>query len=147
MTILALRPVAFSLVLGAALALASCAEPPREAFTKVSHAQEPAAALSIGANTAHEACTLQRGTPSSRIYCGDYLQAAGHVVTPAQATDPTAFVTDSAWRTAVDQRFQCGAPAVTTVLDNPAVMLACTRRQGGWPHVVIATRIGGMLYV
>ena len=133
--------------LGAALGLAGCTRPPPEAFTRTTRSQGPTAALDIGQNVAREACSLQREGVDARIYCGDYLQAAGHVIAEPQATDPAGFVTESAWRTNFDRRFQCGAPVATTILDNPAVTLACTRRQGGWQHVVVATRIDGTLYL
>lgn len=140
--------VGLGLVLGATFGLVGCAKPPPEAFTKTTRAQGGSiAALDIGENTAREACTMQREAGQARIYCGNYVQAAGHVNTEAQATDLTSFVTASPWRTAFDRRFQCGAPLETTMMNNPAVTLACTRRQGGWQHVVIATRIDGTLYV
>jgi CHAT domain-containing protein len=130
--------------LTACLALASCAVPPPDAYIGSSHTSE---VLDLGANPAHETCSLQRGGTDSQIYCGSYLEPAGRVVTPEQAADPAAFVTSSAWRTVFDSRFLCGAPSHAMVLDSPAATLSCTRRQGGWPQVVLAVRIGGTLYV
>ena len=141
------RTVAFGFTLAVALGLGGCARPPPDAYANGAAGGDAAPALDIGANAAQEACTLQTDPSGARIYCGDYVQAAGHVLKDAQATDPGAFVTDSPWRTAFDRRFQCGDPHPTTVLDAPAVTLACTRRQGGWPQVVVATRLDGALYV
>lgn len=133
-----LRSVIFS------AALASCAVPTPDAYVSGGHS---AAALDLGSNAAHETCSLQRGATDSQIYCGTYLEPAGKVVTPEQAADPAAFLAQSGWRSVFDGRFLCGPPSPTTVLDSPAATLACTRRQGGWPHVVLAVRLGGTLYV
>jgi CHAT domain-containing protein len=124
--------------------LASCAVPPPDAYVT---GRRSGPALDLGENAARETCSLQRGGTDSQIYCGSYLEPAGKVVTPDQPGDPAAFLAESGWRSVFDGRFLCGAPGHTTVLDNPAATLACTRRQGGWPHVVLAVRIGGTLYV
>jgi CHAT domain-containing protein len=130
--------------LGVCLALASCAVPPPNAYIG---GKQSGAALDLGANVAKESCSLQRGATDSPIYCGIYLEPAGRVVTPDQAADPTTFLTNSGWRTAFDGTFLCGSPSQTTLYDSPAATLSCTRRQGGWPHVVLAARIGSSLYV
>jgi hypothetical protein len=139
------RAAALGLALGIALGGAGCARPPAAAYTRSTSA--PSDALDIGANSAHEACTLQADEAGGRIYCGDYLQAAGHLLKQSQAGDLSAFVSSSAWRATLDRRFQCGNPTPTTVLEAPALSMACTERQGGWPHVVLATDIDGALYV
>nr|WP_294553795.1 CHAT domain-containing protein [uncultured Rhodopila sp.] len=126
------------------LALTSCAVPPPSAYVGGSHAGE---ALDLGANAAHETCSVQRETNDAQIYCGSYLEPAGRVVTPEGAADPAAFLASSGWRSVFDGRFQCGNPAPATVLDSPAASLSCTRRQGGWPHVALAVRVNGTLYV
>ena len=124
--------------------LAACAVPPADVYVNGGHGSE---ALDLGANAASETCSLQRGAVDSQIYCGSYLEPAGRVVTPEPAAEPASFLADSGWRSIFDGRFQCGAPARTTVLDSPAAAMSCTRRQGGWPHVVLAARINGKLYV
>jgi CHAT domain-containing protein len=124
--------------------LASCAVPPPDAYVKGGHGS---GAIDLGSNAAHETCSLQRGATDSQIYCGTYLEPAGKVVTPEQAGDPAAFLAESGWRSVFDGRFLCGTPGQTTVFDSPAATLSCTRRQGGWPHVVLAVRLGGTLYV
>jgi hypothetical protein len=124
--------------------LASCAVPAPDAYVKGGHGS---AALDLGSNAAHENCSLQRGATDSQIYCGTYLEPAGKVVTPEQPADPAAFLAESGWRSVFDGRFLCQAPRQTTVFDSPAATLSCTRRQGGWPHVVLAVRLAGTLYV
>ena len=141
------RPRARLAALILALTVAGCQKPPPDAYINSGGARDTAAALDVGSNAANEPCSLQRGATESQIYCGTYQQPAGRIVAEHQAADPAAFITASPWRTAFDQRFQCGNPAPTTLLDTPAVGMACTRRQGGWPQVVIAARIGDTLYV
>jgi CHAT domain-containing protein len=133
-----------SLALAATLGLASCAAPPPDAYVGGKHGGE---ALDLGSNAAHESCSVERGGADAPIYCGTYLEPAGRVVMPDSASNPASFLADSAWRSVFDGRFQCGAPAATTVLDSPAATMACTRRQGGWPQAVLAARVGGTLYV
>ncbi|WP_158927920.1 CHAT domain-containing tetratricopeptide repeat protein [Acidisphaera sp. S103] len=125
--------------------LVSCAVPSPDAYVQGGHGS--AAAVDLGSNAAQENCSLQRGATDSQIYCGTYIEPAGKVVTPEQAADPTAFLAESGWRSVFDGRFLCQAPRPTTVFDSPAATLSCTRRQGGWPHVVLAVRLAGTLYV
>ena len=66
---------------------------------------------------------------------------------PAQRRLVSALAARGGWRSVFDGRFLCQAPRQTTVFDSPAATLSCTRRQGGWPHVVLAVRLGGTLYV
>jgi CHAT domain-containing protein len=131
---------------GLALVLAACARPPASAYTNSSGAAS-ADALDIGSNSANEACTLQPDNTGGRIYCGDYLQSAGVLLKEPQAADLSAFLTGSPWRATIDRRFACGNPSPTTILDQPALSMSCTERQGGWPHVVVATDIRGSLIV
>jgi tetratricopeptide (TPR) repeat protein len=124
--------------------LAACNKPPPDAYVG---GAPGTGALDLGKNTVQEACSLQRNGSDGQVYCGSYLEPAGRVVSPTQPADPVAFLTSSPWRTAFDSQFQCSSPVSTTVLDNPGATMSCTRRQGGWQHVVVATRIDGTLYV
>ena len=135
-----------SLALVATIGLASCTAPPPGVYLGGKHSGE---AFNLGANAAHESCSVQRGGTDAQIYCGTYVEPAGRVVTPETTGDPAAFLTSSAWRSVFDGRFLCGPVAQTTVtvFDSTAATLSCKRRQGGWPHVVLAARIGGTLYV
>jgi CHAT domain-containing protein len=145
MRLAASRRAAIGLALAAALGLGACERPPASVYAHTSGAS--ADALDIGSNSAHEVCTLQPDATGGRIYCGDYLQSAGQLLKQPQAGDLTAFVTSSNWRTTIDRRFQCGNPTSTTVLGQPGLEMACTERQGGWPHVIVATDFDGTLYV
>jgi hypothetical protein len=71
-----------------AVALAGCARPPPDAYMHVGGGAS-GGALDVGQNAAHEACTLQTDDSGGRIYCGTYLQPAGHVLKDAQAPHST----------------------------------------------------------
>ncbi|MGE0225449.1 MAG: CHAT domain-containing protein [Acetobacteraceae bacterium] len=126
--------------------LAGCTEPPSEAFVGGS-ARRSAVALDLGTNTAGETCSLQSSGAEADVHCGTYVDAAGHVARIAGATSLQDLVTASPWRRGFQQRFVCAPPTPVTVAGQPALALSCTRRQGGWPHVVVATGIDGALYV
>ncbi len=126
------------------LLLASCAPPPPEAFRSGAGA---AGALDLGVNVARENCSLQRGAADARIYCGTYLAPSGRVIATA-AADPRTYLTASAWRTAFDNRFdRCEAPVPTAEPGGGAVRMTCVHRRRGYRQVVLAARIGDVLYV
>jgi CHAT domain-containing protein len=63
---------------------------------------------------------------------------------PATAADLGALATGGPWRTAIDARFLCQPPASTTILGGePALLMQCTRRVGGWPHVAMVALVSG----
>ncbi len=134
------------LVLSVAL-LAGCQRPPPTAYI----GGKATANISLGANTVGEACTEQAGNGGyeTDILCGSWDQPAARVVAggPASSADLSALVTTSSWRAGLDRAVSCpGAPTSTEVLGQPAMLLSCTRRIGGWPHVALATVIGGRVY-
>lgn len=122
--------------------LAGCAEPPASAF--VSGGPGAAQGEPVGNNTVGEACTRQRGADGGAdVYCGTWTQPSARI-RPVGNADPTQVATASAWRSALDARFACGQPRPTTVLGGaPALLLECTRRVGGWPHLGLVTQVGG----
>ena len=130
------------------LGLAGCETPPASVYVGgLAGAEgEP-----VGNNTVGEPCTRQRGGDgSSEVFCGTWTQASARVRPGAQAgaADLQALATASAWRTALDGRFTCGAPRSTTILGGePALLLECTRRAGGWPHVALVASVGGTAWL
>ena len=132
-----------------ALSIAGCAVPPSSAYVNSTGGSTPGGE-SLGKNAAGEACTQQaRGDGAGRvvdIYCGTWQQPSGSIRSAGRVD--TAVIADlataSPWRQGIDQRFACGAPRMTTILDSvPAAVLSCTRRQGGWPHVALVAAAGG----
>ncbi|MBS0644116.1 MAG: CHAT domain-containing protein [Proteobacteria bacterium] len=136
------RPL--GLAAAAALALVACSKPPADVYVGSARSGQ---ALDLGKNTANEACSLQQGANNAEIFCGSYLEPAGRVDTQTTTADPSAFLGSSPWRSSFDSRFLCGSPTSTTVLGAPAATLSCTRRQGGWQQVVLATSIDGKMFV
>ena len=140
-------PIAgFSLLAVLLLLPAGCAEPPASAYlsgsTKLAGKQ-----VAIGRNTVGEACTQQaQGDAAADIFCGTWLQPSAQVRSagPATAATLAALATASPWRTALDTRFSCGSPTPSTILGGqPALVLQCTRRIGGWPQVAMVALAGG----
>jgi CHAT domain-containing protein len=119
------------------LLLAGCTTPPPEAF--VASAREEMRAAPAGTDLQGQPC-LRRG---SEIYCGGWSQPAARLVELDGATDPArlaALATGGSWRAGLDARLACGAPETTTLAGGrPALLLACTRRTGGWPHLALVT--------
>ena len=135
--------LAFVILIG--LCAASCQEPPPESL--VGGARRDSRSLDLGRNAAGEACTMIQGPSDASVYCGAYVEAAGRVTRQGTDTSLPDLVSNSAWRRSLDQRFVCGTPVSTSILGAPAYTITCTRRQGGWPHVVIATRLDDAIYV
>ena len=84
------------------------------------------------------------------LYCGYWGQPSGRifVLGDADAARLDALATSGPWRAYIDPRFACGPPTATRILDGtPAVLMQCTRRNGGWPHLAIVTAVGGQVFV
>jgi hypothetical protein len=144
-----MQRAAISGLLVSILILVGCAVPPPGAYVHGDGAEQ-AAGLSLGQNAAGEACTMQGVSAGSadisNVFCGTWQQPSGVVRSagPVPASGLTELATSSPWRQGLEQRFACGAPNLTTILDGvPAALLSCTRRQGGWPHVALVAAAGG----
>ncbi len=134
------------------LALGSCARPPASAYEAASqtNAQGPAvSAIDLGKNSAGESCTAQRRADGAAVYCGSWDQPSANVLVgpAAQPGQLPSLATASPWRAALEAQYACGAPSAATILGNdPAQILSCTQRIGGWPHVALVSLIGGRIY-
>jgi CHAT domain-containing protein len=135
------RLIALAATLGL---LADCQTPPPSAYVGT----HDTSAVSLGTNAVGETCTQDAG-PGAReaaIYCGTWDQPAAHTVRGAAATPGSLaeLATDSPWRVGLDRRVNCTAPPVPTeVLGQPALLLRCARRIGGWPHMALVSIVGG----
>jgi CHAT domain-containing protein len=113
----------------------------------------------VGNNQVGEPCHYQPaatgdfGVGTGRavaLYCGYWGQPSGRVfeLSAADAARLNTLATSGPWRAYIDPRFACGPPTATRILDGaPAILMQCTRRNGGWPHLALATAIGGRVYV
>ncbi|MCW3473885.1 CHAT domain-containing protein [Limobrevibacterium gyesilva] len=127
-------------------ALAGCTPPPPSAYVGGGTAQS-VAQVSIGNNSVGEACTQQAdASQGADIFCGTWVQPSARVRAGGAASAATLrqLATTSPWRTALDLRFACGDAAATTILGGEqALVMQCTRRVGGWPHVAMVALVGG----
>jgi hypothetical protein len=101
----------------------------------------------VGSNTVGERCTEQADSAhSASVYCGTWEQPSAHIRmgSAASADSLSELATHSDWRTELNARFVCNDPARTALLgQQPSVIMQCTRRIGGWPHVAMVTLVNG----
>ena len=131
--------------------LAACATPPPEAYV----GGQPTArggGVGLGPDTAREACTqIATGPGEVAIFCGDWQSPAARVQTRPKQSDITALMQiagSDTWRTDLELRYRCSPPVASSILQgDPAVVLSCNRRVGGWPEVGLVAAVGGQTYL
>jgi len=130
----------------AGLLLAGCSAPPPSAY--LSRSAGPVTGTPIGQDASNEACVQQARAGGVDVFCGTWQQPSATITRagPGSAGQLMALATDSAWRATLDERFTCGAPQSTTVLGEPAAVMDCTRKVGGWPQVALIAAVGGQIY-
>lgn len=135
------------------LCLAACAKPPSSAYVGgAPMAAQGNNAVGLGVNASGESCNqLPSGAPDTvDVFCGSWQEPAARVSRDG-AGDSTTLMGVAAsgpWRAGLELRFTCNAPVTTSVLGGePAVVLQCTRRIGGWPQVALAADVGGRVYL
>jgi CHAT domain-containing protein len=151
------RPLSRTFGLLTALALIGCQNPPASVMRDHSTDADIAAAEQpAGKNQVGEACRYRpsqdaggAGTGASvDVFCGTWQQPSGHVVEGQSASGGLASAAmQGTWRAGIDQRLNCGAPSNTTSINGaPAVILQCTRKSGGWPHVAMVAELSGKTF-
>ena len=143
------------LLAGLACALITgCTAPPPAAYVGGSAGTAAGSGIALGRDAAGEACVqLSAETAEvANIYCGGWTEPAARVVTagpaPASAEGLRALAEAGPWRAQLDQRYACGAPVASTLLDGaPALVLRCTRRVGGWPQVALVAAVRGRVFL
>ena len=130
--------------------LAGCDRPPPSAY--LGGAPASAQATSLGNDASNEGCNLLPSgvAGSADVYCGTWQQPAARIHTggPADAAALPALASAGPWRAALDLRYACQAPVATTILGNePALLLQCTRRIGGWPQLGLVASVDGKAYL
>jgi CHAT domain-containing protein len=147
------QPVLQRIIAGSLLAIclaaAGCTPPPSSAYESDAGTAPTAKGISIGNNTAGESCTSQPDGNGLDVYCGSWDQPSAQIRKgdAASADALTALAATSPWRAALESSYSCGAPLSAQILDGePAEILSCTQRIGGWPHVALVAVIGGLAY-
>lgn len=155
-----LRAFGFGAALGVLAALAGCATLPPGALVKSPGAKTTAAATPVGADQVGEPCAFSQNegpsadVPSVRavsLRCGTWQQPSGHVYEASSGESGAsldALVRSGPWRAHLDQFLTCAAPRDTRILDGvPAALLQCSRRNGGWPHLAFAAKVGDRTFL
>jgi CHAT domain-containing protein len=155
----ALRRLVFATPLAAALSGSGCESPPPSVYVSGLQPTPEVAIVAVGNNQVGEPCHYQPASTgdfgigaqrSVALYCGYWGQPSGRIfeLGDADAARLDTLATSGRWRSYIEPRFACGAPDATRILDGaPAILMQCTRRSGGWPHLALATSIGGRVFV
>ena len=133
------------------LVLFGCQTPPSDAYVKgAQNTAKPAAQVAIGKNSVGEDCTQQASTgQSADVFCGTWQQPSARVRSGGAGTagDLAQLATASPWRNGIDTRFHCEQPVTTTILTGqPAELMQCTQRVGGWAHVAMVSLVNGTVW-
>jgi hypothetical protein len=136
----------------AALSLLSgCTAPPASDYVAGTPMGAQDQGLSLGTNAGGEQCTQRAagGAQNASVYCGSWQEPAArvHADGASGAVSLMQMATTGAWRDGIEQRFVCDAPTTTSILNgDPAVILQCKRRIGGWPQVALVASANGRIY-
>ena len=145
----------------ALIALGGCGSLPPNALVSDMASATTQAGTAVGKNQVGEACEYRAGSQRDvdldaarafGVWCGTWRQPSGRIFEATATQDGAAallqLASASLWRAYLDQRATCTAPTRTSILDNvPAVLMQCTERNGGWPHVAIAATYGGKTFM
>jgi hypothetical protein len=155
----ALRRLVFAVVVAATLSGSGCESPPPSVYVSSSQSAPQAAVVAVGNNQVGEPCHYQQSPTGDfgidaqqavDLYCGYWGQPSGRIfeLRDANTARLDTLAKSGPWRTYIDGRFSCGAPTATRILDGAqAELMQCTRHNGGWPHLALATSIGGQVFV
>ncbi len=130
-----------------ALLLAACSVPPDSAYVAGRASRKTGSGIALGNDAAGKACEQQsHANGEAYIFCGEWAQPSAHVSSgpPGVLAD---LATASAWRSAIDHRYDCAPPRPSSMLgDEPALVMDCTRKIGGWPQVAVVVMVSGKAY-
>lgn len=122
------------------LVLAACETPPPSAYVSVPSGSGTEM-IALGATASGEECRLSRSGQGGDVWCGEWSSPSARVRpasggTPVEAADQA--------RAGLASRLDCAAPRATTALGGqPAAIMDCRRRAGGWPAFAMAVQSGG----
>ena len=130
--------------------LAGCHAPPASSYVHGTSIESSSTRTSLGNNAAGEACVQQpAGKLGGEVFCGTWQQPSARVEFggAASAADLPGVASTGLWRAAINARMQCDMTTPTTILGGqPALLLSCTSRTGGWPQVAMVAAVNGTLW-
>jgi CHAT domain-containing protein len=132
--------------------LAGCAHPPPTAYTGGNPVSaEAAKGVALGNDASGESCTQLPSDVADAVdvYCGAWQLPAARIRFMLATTASLAeLASGGAWRNTLELRYTCASPIGSSILDGqPAELLQCTRRVGGWPQVGLVASVGGRVYL
>jgi CHAT domain-containing protein len=132
--------------------LVGCTQPPPGAYVGGGAiATGTAKGVSLGNDASGESCTQLPSDVADAVdvYCGTWqLPAARIRSVPEGAASVAALANGGAWRDALELRYACAPPVSSFILGTePADVLRCTRRIGGWPQIALVASVGGRVYL
>jgi CHAT domain-containing protein len=131
--------------------LASCGEPPPEAYVSGGISGDTSTTLAVGQNTTHEECGLQRTGVGGNVFCGKWTSQPSARIRGGGAPGGGGIdelVTTSPWRAELDRRLVCDAPVTRSILDGqPARTLTCRKRTNGFDVIALAAVVNGQAWL
>jgi CHAT domain-containing protein len=130
--------------------LTACTTPPESAYVSGSQSSRTDGGIALGKNASGEDCSQQGLGEGADLYCGTWLQPSARVRRPPPGSPASLaeMASSGPWRAGLDQRYACQPPTPTTILGSePALLLQCTRRVGGWAHVALLATVGGRTWL
>ena len=122
--------------------LAGCTLPPPSA--QVATLADSGVMLDLGQTPAGDACRLARSGTGGDVFCGDWTAPSARIRSVAA---PDAMAGATSLSAALGSQLDCAAPRATRVLGGqPAALLECRRRVGGWPAFAMAAESGGRVW-
>jgi CHAT domain-containing protein len=143
---------------GLGAVVSGCETPPPSIFVSEARPATTSEAVPVGGNQVGEPCSFRPLTNgdvggfsrrAAAVYCGNWQQPSGRIfeLGDAGSAQLGTLAASGGWRNYLDSRFACAAPTDTRILDGaPALLMQCTRRTGGWPHLAIIASVGGQVF-
>ena len=134
-------------LLAVSLLLDACAVPPDSAYVAGRASRKSGAGIALGSDAAGKTCEQQsQNNGDAFIFCGEWAQPSAHVSSGAAGTLAD-LATTSSWRSGLSHKFDCASPRSINILGaEPALVMDCTRKIGGWPQVALVALVGGKAY-
>lgn len=118
---------------------------------------EAAGPVPVGKDLVGEACTTYPAPPTEvhgigdrmqLVKCGTWTYPSARIFELGRNEPVATLAQNGAWRSFVSERMVCDNGQPTTILSgDPAVMLSCKLRSGGWTFLALAADVDGKGYL